>query len=136
MTAACPLRTIVFFVLLFCLNCFGAGSQPGALTLTLALPRTPAPGEAIRVRVNAGVLPHGARIIVRTVTGKIAGTVAPYGVASGQEAGTYTIPIPAEAVSNGKLSLTFELKDRHGHVRAATQNEVLGAEVVLIPVKK
>ena len=129
-------RMLVFVVLLCCLLCCGAGGQEAALTLTLTVARAPAPGEAIRVRVSAGVLPHGARIIVRTADGKIAGAVAPYGIPPGSKAGVYTIPIPAQEVKDGKLSLSFELKDRYGSVRAPTRDEVEGAEVVLLPVSK
>src|SRR5262249_49011808 len=125
---------IVLLIVIGGLNCFGQGGRQEALTLTLTLPHAPARGEAIRVRVNAGVLPRGARLIVRTAAGKIVGTVSPYGIASGSKAGTYTIPVPMDALADGKVALSFELKDRDGKVRPPTRDELEGAELVLVPV--
>lgn len=124
----------ILLVLLGSLNCFGQGGRQEALSLTLTLPRAPAPGEAIRARVNAGVLPRGARLIVRTAAGKIVGAVAPYGIASGSKAGTYTIPVPMDALADGKVALSFELKDKDGKIRPPTRDELEGAELVLVPV--
>src|SRR4051812_35629656 len=78
-----------------------AESPDGMLTLTL--PRPPAADEALVLRLSVGVLPRNARVVVQTVDGEIAGTVAPYGVRPGRKAGEFTLPVPAKAVVGDKV---------------------------------
>ncbi|NEP13866.1 MAG: hypothetical protein F6K14_27435 [Symploca sp. SIO2C1] len=103
--------------------------------ITLALPRTPAHDEAVRVVISAGILPRGASIVVRTLDGKIAGSVSPFGIRPGQPAGRYTIPLPKTALKEGKVSLVLELHRQYAEeVRAPSTEEFLGAELVYTPI--
>ena len=79
---------------------------------------------------------RGSRIIVRTATGKIAGTVAALWHPLGQQSWHLYYSNSMEASKDGKVSLSFELKDKHGYVRAPTSDEVKGAEVVFVTVSK
>jgi hypothetical protein len=106
-------------------------------TVTLELPRSPAAGEAICVRITVGVLPRNARIVVRLGNGEIVGTVAPYGVRPNQKAGVYTIPIPTKAAVNGKMSLRLEVEEKSAAIaRAPTQAEVEDARLAFVRVTR
>lgn len=111
-----------------------AGAPQARKTVTLTLPRAAASNEAVAVRIAAGVLPRGARIIVRLQSGEIAGSVTPYGVRTGQKAGLYTIPLPQHAIANGTVTLHLELSEKRGGPRAPTEQEVEKVEVVYVPV--
>ncbi|EGJ34404.1 MULTISPECIES: hypothetical protein [Moorena] len=103
--------------------------------VTLALPRTPAHDEAVRVRISAGVLPRRSSIVVRSMDGRILGTVSPFGVRPGQPSGVYTIPLPERVLKDGKVSLVLQLKQKGAKgVRAPSAEEFLGAELVYIPI--
>ena len=103
--------------------------------VTLTLPRTPAHDEAVRLIISAGVLPHGSSIIVRTMDGEIAGVVSPFGIRPGQPAGSYTIALPNTALKDGKVSVKLEVKQEGiEEVRPPNEQELLGAELVYIPI--
>jgi hypothetical protein len=121
------------------LSAYADGPQPGAAsgTLILKLPRSPAAGEAVCVRISVGVLPRNARIVVRLDNGEIVGTVAPYGVRPNQKVGVYTIPIPTNAVLKGKVSLRLEVEEKSAATtRAPTQAEVEDAKLAFVPVTR
>lgn len=113
----------------------GAPDVGARKTVTLTLPRSAAEGEAVAARIAAGAVPRGARIIVRLPTGEIAGSVTPYGIRSGQKAGVYTIPLPAGATANGKVTLHLEVKEKRG-TRAPTDREVERVELVFLPITR
>ncbi|MGI8515243.1 MAG: hypothetical protein ACR2NT_08870 [Acidimicrobiia bacterium] len=105
--------------------------------LTLALPRQPAADEAVVLRLSVGVLPRQARVVVRTIDGEIAGTIAPFGVRPGREAGVHTIPIPAKAVVGDKVTLRFEILERDAQAgRFPTCAEIKEAKLVFMPVSR
>ena len=85
--------------------------------LTVPLSRRAAPGEALVLRLKVGVLPDGAKISVGTLDGEIAGGVSPFGVPPGRKAGVYSIPVPAKAVVEGKVTLRLEVIEKDGKTR-------------------
>ena len=101
---------------------------------TLALPHRLERGEAATLRITAGILPRGARVVVRLASGKILGTVAPFGVLPGQKAGFTTIPVPADAWTDGKITVVLELEERGKPPRVPTPAEIEAVEVALIKV--
>lgn len=114
----------------------GGGDEPDG-RVTLTLPREPAEGEAIVLRLSAGVLPRGAKVVVRTADGAIAGSVAPFGVRPGRKAGVYTVPIPTRAVKDGKVTLRYEVLEKGAKAgRAPARTEVEGSKLALIRVEK
>jgi len=130
------LATIASWVLLLgCARSDAAGAAKAHKSVTLALPRAASSNEALAARIRAGVLPPGARIIVRLSNGEIAGSVTPYGVRSGQKA-LYTIPLPGRAVASGRATLQLELKEEGGATRPPTDQEVEGVELVWVPASK
>jgi hypothetical protein len=105
--------------------------------LMLKLPRKPAADESLALRLSVGVLPQGARVVVKTPDGKIAGTVSPFGVRPGRKAGVYTIPIPATAVTGDKVILHLEVLEKGTEVgRPPTKEEIEGAEVAFMPAPR
>ena len=120
-------------LLLLLAGCAGGSVQIEDGAVTISMPRAAAQDELVTVRVRAGALPRGAVIVVRTATGRIAGSIAPYGVKAGDKAGTHTIPIPEGAVKDGKLPLRFEVQQKGSATRKATKAEVEDVRVTFVP---
>ncbi len=104
------------------------------MSLTLEVPRLPAANEVVWARIEVGALPPGARLVVRTTDGGIAGTVAPFGPV-GREGGVYTIPLPQEAIADGKVTLILGvLEDLASEARPPLEGEVGSVELILVQV--
>jgi hypothetical protein len=108
---------------------------PGRV-VDLVLPRSLNEDEAVAVELTLGVLERGNEIRVETASGKLLGVISPYGIRSGQEAGTYTVPVPADAISDNRVSLRIIL-DRHRRgKRAPTAQEVRSVKLKIIPTTR
>jgi hypothetical protein len=117
--------TLMAFVLL--VQTTGA---PGRV-VDLVLPRSLNDGEGVSVELTLGVLERGAEVRVETISGRLLGTISPYGIRSGSEAGTYTVPVPTEEVSNDRVSLRIIL-DRHRRgKRAPTTQELRNVKLTI-----
>ena len=97
--------------------------RPAARTVTLTLPHALRSGETATLVVSVGVIPKGARIEVTTLSGRDLGTVSPYGIRPGHEAGSYTVPIPADAIEGRRVRILLSLAFA-GTRRAPTESEV------------
>lgn len=102
----------------------------------IALLRTPAAGERVVLEVELGAIGSGQEIVLRTSDGLLVGTISPHGIRPGNAAGTYTVPIPPEALQralrDGRLRLRFLIETSGIAVRAARTDEVRSVRVVLI----
>jgi hypothetical protein len=105
-----------------------ASGQSGEVSLTL--PRPVPVGEIATIVVEVGALQRGQEVVVTTLSGQPIGTISPFGIPSGQAAGSYALPIPANAVRDGKLSLRLRLIGA-GAPRAPTAGEVKGVTVAI-----
>ena len=106
-------------------------------TVILELPRPLETDETAVVRVVAGVLPRGARVVARLPDGTVVGSVTPYGVRHGEKAGAYTIALPPAVLLPGSgvtLHLTVERKGAAS--RPPTSREVEKVELVVVPVSR
>jgi hypothetical protein len=83
--------------------------SPAARTVTLTLPHALRPGETATLLVSVGVIPKGARIEVTTPSGHRLGTISPYGIRAGREAGTYTLPLPPAAIDGRRVCVLLSL---------------------------
>ena len=110
--------TLISFALLV-----QTASAPGRV-VNLVLPRSLSADEVVWVELKLGVLERGAEIEVETTAGKTLGVISPYGVRSGNEAGTYTVPLPPEAISNRRASLRIILNQTNRTKRAPTAKEL------------
>jgi hypothetical protein len=97
-------------------------SAPGRV-VNLVLPRSLSENEGVVAELKLGVLARGAEIQVETTSGRMLGVISPYGIRSGNEAGTYTVPVPRDAISNQRISLRITLSHNH-RKRAPTTKEV------------
>lgn len=91
-------------VLTFALLLQSAGSAAGRV-VELVLPRDLNANDAVWLEVKVGVIEKGAEIEVETTGGKFLGVISPHGIRPGNEAGTYILPVPSEAISNKRLSV-------------------------------
>ena len=104
---------------------------PGRV-VNLALPRSLTANEGVSVELKLGVLARGAEIVVETASGKLVGVVSPYGIRAGEEAGTYTVPLPPEAISNNRVSLRLILK-QGGEKRTPTTKQIKDVRLQITP---
>ena len=96
---------------------------PGRV-VNLVLPRSLSANEVVWVELKLGVLTRGDEVEVQTTSGKTLGVISPYGVRSGTEAGTYTLAVPPEAISNRRASLRIILNQTNRGKRAPTVKEL------------
>src|SRR5437588_10631000 len=116
---------------------FALFAQPSSTgrTETLVLPHTLKAGETVWLEVCVGVVTRGAEIEVTTTSGRLLGVISPYGIRPGNQAGTYTVLVPADAISEGRLSLRLSLDYAHSQ-RAPTKEEVKGLRVKIMDAGK
>ena len=107
-------------------------AAPGRV-VNLVLPRNLAAEEGAAVELKLGVLERGDEIAVETMSGKQLGVISPYGIRSGREAGTYTVPVPAELIENKRLSLRIILDQHSRGKRAPTNQELRGVRLQITP---
>ncbi len=110
-----PLATLTLFAMLV--------QQPAGRAVTLHLPRALRAGESATLEVTLGVVSRSAQIEVTTPSGRHLGTISPYGIRAGAPAGTYTVPIPADAISGRRVCLLLTMH-ANGKSRAPTKKEV------------
>lgn len=113
--------TLIATLFAFALLVQTAGA-PGRV-VNLVLPRSLNENEGVAVQLKLGVIERGAVIQVETISGKAIGTISPYGIRSGNEAGTYTMSVPIEEISNNRVSLRITLNNGRGK-RAPTTQEL------------
>jgi|ERR1700730_17788777 hypothetical protein len=101
-------------------------------TVTLVLPHTLRAGESAWLELTVGAIERGAEIVVSTAAGRLLGVISPFGIRLGQQAGTYTVPLPADVFANGRVSVRLSI-DQGGHARPASATEVKSARVKIGP---
>jgi len=119
--------TLISFALL--LQTAGA---PGRV-VNLVLPRSLNADEGVSVELKLGVLERGSAIKIETTSGRNLGVITPYGIRSGEEAGTYTVPIPPEVISNNCVSLRIILDQHSRGKRAPTNQELRSIRLQITP---
>jgi len=112
----------------FVLLALVAQNPTAAQELTLALPHPLGAGETAFIEVQLGTLAKGRVVTVTTAAGQPLGTISPFGVRPGQNAGTYTLPVPAAAIRDGRLAIRLTIS-QPGGPRAPTAQEVRGVKL-------
>jgi hypothetical protein len=100
------------------------GNVAAARDITLALPHPLRAGETASIEVQLGPVSRGRVINVTTAAGRPLGTISPFGVRRGQDAGTYTLPVPPDAISDGRVSARLTISQPGAPPRAPTAQEV------------
>src|ERR1044071_3997638 len=103
-------------------------------TVTLVLPHALREGEIASLVVTVGVIPRGDEIKITTPSGRPLGVISPYGIRTGQEGGTYVVPLPPTAVSGTHLSVRFSVITI-GKPRAPTKKELKRVRVEVANVE-
>lgn len=115
---------------------FAIAAEPDAATFELMLPRRAAADEAVWAQVRVGALPRGAEVTVETADGARLGSVSPFGLRSAQQGASYTIPLPAGAIVDGRVQLRLQVTQASAAARAPTPSEVEGVSLIFVPVTK
>jgi hypothetical protein len=92
--------------------------------MTLVLPRPLRAGETAWIEVQVGPISRGQEIDVTTASGRELGVISPFGGRVGQDAGTYTLPVPADAIRDGRLPVRLTITQFGAPPRAPTEQEV------------
>jgi hypothetical protein len=106
------------------LNGNAAFAQDAARNMTLELPRPLAANETAFIEVQVGPIGRGRTVEVTTASGQPLGVVSPFGIRTGQDAGTYPLPVPNEAIRDGRVSVRLTISQPGGAPRAPTADEV------------
>jgi hypothetical protein len=103
--------------------------------LTVRLTRKQSRDESIVLRLKVPPLPDGATIDVSSLDKTLLGGVAPFGVRKGSKARYYSIPIPAKAVVDDKVTVRLEVVDKTSKKkRPAVRTEIEDAILAYTPV--
>jgi hypothetical protein len=87
------------------------------------------------IDVQVGPLGGGREISVTTASGQQLGVISPFGVRTGQDAGTYTLPVPRDAIRDGRISIRLTIT-QFGASRAPTAQEVRGVKLNVATVPR
>jgi hypothetical protein len=99
--------------------------------MTLTLPHPLAAGEIAWLEVQVGPIGRGQEIEVTTAAGQKLGTISPFSVRGGPDAGTYTLPVPGDAIRNGRLSVRLTISRSDAPPRAPTAREVPSVKLIV-----
>jgi hypothetical protein len=80
--------------------------------------------------VQVGAIRRGQEIDVTIASGQELGVISPFGVRSGQDAGTYTLPVPADAIPNGRLSVRLTITQFGAPPHTPTAEEVRSVKLI------
>jgi hypothetical protein len=109
-----------------------ASAQDRKMTELLA-PRDPGPNEAVRVKVDTGPLPFGARLVVKTEQGDVIGSITSYGVPGPNDSRSESFPVQSRNVVNKRLRLQVLVEAPGAMTRVATPEEIRGLDVMIVP---
>jgi hypothetical protein len=119
-------------LLVACAHAGQAGLRDG-----IPLPRPPAAGERVVLEVELGPVGAGTRIVLRTPTGRLIGTVSPHGIRYGTAAGTYPVPVPedllVEVLRDGRIHLQMLIESAGIDARRANADDVRSVRATILP---
>ena len=91
---------------------------------TLTLPHPLKAGANAWLEVRVGALAPGERVRVTTVSGELLGAIAPFGPGERRQGGVYTLPLPADSIHDGTLSVRVSVTQSNAPPRAPAATEV------------
>jgi hypothetical protein len=106
-----------------------------ALDMTLVLAHPLRAGETAWIEVQVGPIGH-QEIDVTTASGQELGVISPFGVRVGQDAGTYTLPLPGDAIRDGRVSVRLTITQFGALPRAPTAQEVRSVKLTVAGVSR
>jgi hypothetical protein len=107
------------------------GDAAGAAQeLTLALPHPLREDESAGIEVHLGPIARGRVVTVTTASGQPLGTLSPFGTRVGEDAGTYTLPVPPDAIRDGRVAIRLSITQAGGPPRPPTAQEVPSVRLI------
>src|SRR5689334_8647320 len=97
--------------------------------IELSILRPVSRGEVVEIRVTTGPLPHGARLVLMTESGKVIGAVAPFDSRSSRA----TVPVSQTAMVNKHLRLRLQVAEPGKPPRSPNAGEVTKLELIVVP---
>lgn len=99
---------------------------------TLTLPRAlDAAADSVYLQVRLGALAGGQEIELSTEGGRRLGVISPHGIRPGRDAGTYTVPVPADAIRDGRVRIRLITTPAGGAARDANADEVRDVRLIV-----
>jgi hypothetical protein len=99
------------------------GNAALAQDVVLSLPRLLAAGETAWIEVQVG--PIGRQEIdVTTASGRHLGVISPFSARTGQDAGTYALPVPPDAIQDNHITVRITITQSNRPPRVPTAEEV------------
>ena len=94
-----------------------------ARDMNLVLPHPLQAGETAWLDIAVGAIGH-QQIEVTTAAGEALGTISTFGLRFGQDAGDYTLPVPADAIHGKRVTIRLTITQPGAPQRAPTDQEV------------
>lgn len=116
-----------FALALLLVQCGRAAAQDRTLTL----PQPLHAGDTAYIEVKLGVIGPGQEIEITTPDGRTLGVISPHGIRAGNAGGTYTLPLPADAICHGRVAIQLRVTRSNAASRMPTADEVRGVRVVV-----
>lgn len=110
------------------------GHAASAQDIILVLPHALQAGETTWIEVQVGPIGRGQEINVTTASGQELGAISPFGIRVGQDAGTYTLPLPRDAIRDGRVSVQLTITQFGAPPRAPTAEEVRSVKLTVAGV--
>jgi hypothetical protein len=126
---------MLFMALMLVLAAGQVGRPDAARAVTLKVPNRVPQGGSAWLEVALGVVERGAEVEVTTAAGRTISVISPYAIKPGHEAGTYTVPLPSDAISHDHISLLIWLRREGKPPRAPTMSEVKSVRVSITPAE-
>ena len=109
------------------------GKEQSVKLINLKLDRLPTAAEAVQARITVGALPIGAKLVVRTGDGTIAGSIVNYGPKRRGETSIQSVSIPRRSIVDRNVTLRLEIQmGTPNGSRAPTDSEVSSVDVAIV----
>lgn len=122
-------RSAVAFVLALLVAQGGCAASGRVRTLTL--PHALDAADSVYLEVRLGALAGGQEIELSTDNGRRLGVISPHGIRPGRDAGIYTVPLPADAIRDGRVRIRLITTPAGGTARDANADEVREVRLVV-----
>jgi hypothetical protein len=121
-------KAAVFAGLLLYASC---GHAASGQSRTLFLPHRLRAGETAFLQIQVGAIGPGKEIEVTTDSGQVLGTISPYGLRTGQNGGTYSLPVPTTAFQRDRIVIRLTLTGSGISPRVPNAAEVSGVVLTI-----
>jgi len=115
----------------------GSGAQAWDALQSLPLPRLPGADERVLIEVRLGRFNAGQELVLRGADGRLIGSVSPHGIRHRAASGSYSVPVPDDALTGARrksmLRVSLRVERAGAASRAPRAEEVLMLRAVIAP---